>query len=120
MFASDLDNTLLFSYRHRQETDQCVELLEGKSSAPLSSKIPPLVVTAYWGTQSGGQWMRRYWLTDRVVTGTKRVFRFTWASSSRERTVGGRPGRRRVFCGTNQPGNCGIRAEGLFLPAAPE
>ena len=30
LFASDLDNTLLFSHRHRQDTDRCVEYLEGK------------------------------------------------------------------------------------------
>lgn len=31
LFASDLDNTLLFSYKHRQPTDLCVEYLEGKA-----------------------------------------------------------------------------------------
>lgn len=30
LFASDLDNTLLFSYRHRRDTDRCVEYLDGK------------------------------------------------------------------------------------------
>ena len=29
LFASDLDNTLLFSHRHRQPGDRCVELLNG-------------------------------------------------------------------------------------------
>ena len=30
LFASDLDNTLLFSYKHRGDTDRCVERLDGK------------------------------------------------------------------------------------------
>lgn len=30
LFASDLDNTLLFSCKHKRDTDQCVEWLEGK------------------------------------------------------------------------------------------
>ena len=30
IFDSDLDNTLMFSYKHRQEGDLCVELLAGK------------------------------------------------------------------------------------------
>lgn len=30
LFASDLDNTLLFSWRHRQEGDVCVEWLDGR------------------------------------------------------------------------------------------
>lgn len=30
LFASDLDNTLLFSYKYAQETDLCVERLQGK------------------------------------------------------------------------------------------
>lgn len=31
LFASDLDNTLMFSYRHAGETDRCVERLEGRA-----------------------------------------------------------------------------------------
>ena len=30
LFASDLDNTLLFSSLHRGDTDRCVEHLEGR------------------------------------------------------------------------------------------
>ena len=30
LFASDLDNTLLFSWRHKTDSDQCVEHLDGK------------------------------------------------------------------------------------------
>lgn len=30
LFASDLDNTLIFSYKHKCDTDQCVEYLDGK------------------------------------------------------------------------------------------
>lgn len=29
LFASDLDNTLIFSYKHRKENDVCVEYLDG-------------------------------------------------------------------------------------------
>lgn len=38
LFASDLDNTLMFSYRYREETDQCVELLEGKEQGFCTQK----------------------------------------------------------------------------------
>lgn len=31
IFASDLDNTLLFSYKHKQDDDVCVEQLDGKA-----------------------------------------------------------------------------------------
>ena len=30
LFASDLDNTLLFSYQYRQAEDKCVEYLDGR------------------------------------------------------------------------------------------
>lgn len=38
LFASDLDNTLMFSYRHREETDWCVERLEGKEQGFCTQK----------------------------------------------------------------------------------
>ena len=31
LFASDLDNTLLFSHQHAQAGDVCVEYLDGKA-----------------------------------------------------------------------------------------
>ena len=31
IFASDLDNTLIFSYKHALATDLCVEYLDGKT-----------------------------------------------------------------------------------------
>ena len=38
LFASDLDNTLLFSHRHRQPGDRCVELLNGAEQGFLDRK----------------------------------------------------------------------------------
>lgn len=38
LFASDLDNTLLFSYRHRREDDSCVEHLDGKEQGFCTRK----------------------------------------------------------------------------------
>lgn len=46
LFASDLDNTLLFSHRYRRETDRCVEYLEGKEQGfftQRSLELLPLV-----------------------------------------------------------------------------
>ena len=46
LFASDLDNTLLFSHRYRQDTDRCVEYLEGKEQGFFtrrSLELLPLV-----------------------------------------------------------------------------
>lgn len=68
LFASDLDNTLLFSWRHRQDTDQCVEYLEGKEQGFFTSRtleLLPLVcrrtrfvpVT----TRSAAQYLRIGW-----------------------------------------------------------
>ena len=40
LFASDLDNTLLFSHQHAQAGDVCVEYLDGKAQGffrPASS-----------------------------------------------------------------------------------
>lgn len=37
LFASDLDNTLLFSYKHRKEKDVCIEYLRGKEQTFMSS-----------------------------------------------------------------------------------
>lgn len=36
LFASDLDNTLLFSYKHRKEKDVCIEYLRGKEQTFMS------------------------------------------------------------------------------------
>ena len=40
IFASDLDNTLLFSKKHAMETDICVEFLEGKPQGYLTKQTP--------------------------------------------------------------------------------
>ncbi len=39
LFASDLDNTLLFSYKHAQAGDVCVEYLDGKAQGFLTPKV---------------------------------------------------------------------------------
>lgn len=38
LFASDLDNTLLFSYKYKRETDQCVEYLNGQEQGFFTQK----------------------------------------------------------------------------------
>lgn len=43
IFASDLDNTLLFSYKHRQEEDLCVELLKGKEQGFMTPNTVALL-----------------------------------------------------------------------------
>lgn len=46
LFASDLDNTLLFSHRYREDSDRCVEYLEGKEQGFFtrrSLELLPLV-----------------------------------------------------------------------------
>lgn len=40
IFASDLDNTLLFSRKHAIETDLCVEILDGMSQGYLTKDAP--------------------------------------------------------------------------------
>lgn len=43
LFASDLDNTLLFSYKHAQPGDLCVEYLEGAAQGYLTGETPELL-----------------------------------------------------------------------------
>lgn len=38
LFASDLDNTLIFSYKHRKEEDVCVEYLDGKEQSFMTPR----------------------------------------------------------------------------------
>lgn len=45
LFASDLDNTILFSHRYRQETDQCVEHLEGREQGFCTQRSLRLLET---------------------------------------------------------------------------
>lgn len=40
IFASDLDNTLLFSWKHAGDTDVCVELLNGQPQGYLTGETP--------------------------------------------------------------------------------
>ena len=39
LFASDLDNTLLFSHKHAQAGDVCVEYLDGKAQGFFTPKV---------------------------------------------------------------------------------
>lgn len=39
LFASDLDNTLLFSHQHAQAGDVCVEHLDGKAQGFFSPNV---------------------------------------------------------------------------------
>ncbi len=43
LFASDLDNTLLFSHRHRQPEDRCVERLNGAEQGFFTRETPDLL-----------------------------------------------------------------------------
>ncbi len=43
LFASDLDNTLLFSWKHRQAADRCVEHLEGREQTFCTAQTPALL-----------------------------------------------------------------------------
>lgn len=68
LFASDLDNTLLFSHRHRMETDQCVELLEGKEqgfctrhSLELLAQVREKTLFIPVTTRSVAQYQRIRW-----------------------------------------------------------
>lgn len=43
LFASDIDNTLMFSYRYRIDSDLCIERLDGKEQGFLSAGTPMLL-----------------------------------------------------------------------------
>ena len=43
IFASDLDNTLIFSYKHALDTDLCVEYLDGKPQGYLPPTAPAML-----------------------------------------------------------------------------
>lgn len=71
LFASDLDNTLLFSYKHKLDSDLCVEYLDGKAQgfctrralellASMREKIQFIPVT----TRSVAQYKRIAWPAD--------------------------------------------------------
>ena len=48
LFASDLDNTLLFSHRHRQPEDRCVERLNGAEQGFFTRETPDLRWPRSW------------------------------------------------------------------------
>ena len=39
IFASDLDNTLIHSYKHRRDNDICIELLKGEEQGFMSRRV---------------------------------------------------------------------------------
>lgn len=68
LFASDLDNTLLFSYRHKMDTDRCVEHLEGKEqgfctekSLELLARVRERTLFVPVTTRSAEQYRRINW-----------------------------------------------------------
>lgn len=68
LFASDLDNTLLFSYKHKQPGDRCVEWLEGREQGFCSQRtlelLPELCRRALFvpvTTRSVAQYLRIAW-----------------------------------------------------------
>lgn len=40
LFASDIDNTLMFSHRHKADTDICIEYLDGKEQGFVTKDTP--------------------------------------------------------------------------------
>lgn len=67
-FASDLDNTLIHSYKHRQKEDQCVEWLNGaeqsfmtKTSIQLLKDMRPSITLLAVTTRSLEQYRRIQW-----------------------------------------------------------
>ena len=68
LFASDLDNTLIFSHRHREEGDVCVELLEGREQSFCTPRSLALLAQVCAGaaflpltTRSVAQYRRIRW-----------------------------------------------------------
>ena len=39
LLASDLDNTLIHSYKHRRDNDICIELLKGEEQGFMSRRV---------------------------------------------------------------------------------
>ncbi len=68
LFASDLDNTLLFSYKHKRPGDQCMEWLDGREQGFCSPRVlellPKLCRRALFvpvTTRSVAQYLRIAW-----------------------------------------------------------
>lgn len=68
LFASDLDNTLLFSWKHRQASDRCVEYLEGREqgfctqrSLELLALVRERALFIPVTTRSAAQYQRIVW-----------------------------------------------------------
>lgn len=43
LFATDLDNTIIFSYKHKIDTDLCIEHLDGKELSFVAEGMPSLL-----------------------------------------------------------------------------
>ena len=51
LFASDLDNTLMFSYKYRTDSDICVEYLDGKAQSFCTQTSLELLARVCWEAQ---------------------------------------------------------------------
>ena len=64
IFASDLDNTLIFSYKHALDTDLCVEYLDGKPQGYLPPTAPAMLeelMEKALFTPLPTPWVDHYW-----------------------------------------------------------
>ena len=73
LFASDLDNTLLFSYKYRKEKDVCIEYLHGKEQGFMSPAAITMLAQVYQKsrfipvtTRSIEQYLRIHFPTESV------------------------------------------------------
>ena len=71
LFASDLDNTLIHSYKYRAENDICVEIYDGREQSFISpealdllKKISAQVFFVPVTTRSVAQYKRIFWTED--------------------------------------------------------
>ncbi len=71
LFACDLDNTLIHSYKHRAENDICVEICEGREQSFISpealdllKKISAQIFFVPVTTRSVAQYKRIFWTED--------------------------------------------------------
>ncbi|MBE8948972.1 MAG: HAD hydrolase family protein, partial [Quinella sp. 3Q1] len=71
LFACDLDNTLIYSYKHRRAEDICVEIYDGREqsfmsprSLELLKKIAEKILFVPITTRSIEQYRRIFWAAD--------------------------------------------------------
>ena len=105
LFASDLDNTLLFSHRHRQPGDRCVERLNGAEQGFFTQDtldlLPQVVRRVHLlpiTTRSVEQYRRIQWpdgTAPRIaLTANGGTVRWTGRGTPRPRRWSGTTGRR--------------------------